>query len=91
MTSLTITGAYGRDYKDPVKMVQDLMAGKDFLGTNPGLGMFSVIFSVRDLVRMRVDSLSLRLDRKRKQVICKIEDGNFYIRGERVEEETNAG
>jgi hypothetical protein len=61
MVSVTLQGAYGRDYKDARSMVLDLLAGKDFRGTNPSIEMLGALINYRDLVQnLGATSLSLR-------------------------------
>ena len=77
MASITIEPAYGRDYKSKAALTADFNAGRDFQGTNPGLGLMGTLFSIQDLDEGKglesVTQLSARYSKLRKVVILKVD------------------
>lgn len=71
-TTITLTPAYGRDYKSAKAAKEDLLSGKDFLIndiTHPFCGKYC---SVRDLVKEGVDIAYIRYKGNRNLTSVKL-------------------
>lgn len=70
LTSISLTPAYGRDYKTPTEVFKDWSEGKDFRMHTP---QGSTYCSVRDLELLKeeygVETLSFHYD-KRSKLVC---------------------
>jgi hypothetical protein len=69
--SLTISGAYGRDYKSKATAIADWEAGLDFFIRSPFMG--GAYVNKQDAQEMRLDSVCIRYQRDTKVVIVKVE------------------
>jgi hypothetical protein len=67
-------------------MVLDLLAGKDFRGTNPSIEMLGALINYRDLVQnLGATSLSLRYNKDRDVSIAQIRPDGVYLDGVKIE------
>lgn len=70
--SVTVSGAYGRDYKSKAAAMADWVAGLDFINHGPG----GTYVSCRE-----VNAISLRYDNKRKQVLMHKDTNEIWHEG----------
>ncbi len=82
MSSLTVEAAMRRSYTTGEAMAQDFVNGLDFRGTNPGKGMLGVLFSIRDLDSMGVNSLTLRYNENVDFVLCRFSEGVLTLQND---------
>jgi len=69
MQNLTLTPAYGRDYRSKAAVLQDLAAGKDFIEALSGKPI-----NLEDLETYGVPGVSVRYQKLTKQTILQVSD-----------------
>jgi hypothetical protein len=71
---MTLQPAYGRDYKSKAAAIADLIAGKDFLGTDPSIGLYEKPTNIRSLREAGVKLVSIRYAALRRVASYQIPD-----------------
>lgn len=84
MVSLTIQGAYGRDYKTAQALLEDFVSGKDVRATNPVVGLMGTLISLHDLPKIGVSSLAVRFNKDRDVAVAKVVDIYITLEGVQV-------
>lgn len=71
MQTITVTGAYGRDYKKQGPMLDDWLNGKDFQiqGLHRNAGRYMSIKDSKLLISEGIEAVSFRFDGREQQLL----------------------